>query len=76
MVINMTSERGESKIRMGRELGELGARDKARQTPNPRTIARFRLEPERSRAVTIAWPHPLSHACNAVQCATEQVCDV
>jgi hypothetical protein len=69
-VIDSTEGKRRGALYMRCELGEWGAREMARQTPNPRTKAPFRLSPGRSPAVTIARLCTLSHDRNAVQYLT------
>lgn len=71
-MIENSEESGASEIDMRRNLRELGAREMALATPNPRTQANpsSHNRTGRSPAVTIAWPTPLYASRNAVHYLT------
>jgi hypothetical protein len=77
MVIESTRLSGAANGPVPVELGEWGAREMARERQDPGLRhAPIRItEPEGALRVTIAWARPLCATRNAVQFATERVCE-
>jgi len=71
IVINKTGRKGSEQTETGCYLGELGRPNRVLDTPDrPKATPIRHPEPERSPAVTIAWPRPLRAIRNAVSSRT------
>lgn len=70
MVIHKTERHGVSYACTSLELGECGAREKARERLNPGLKAHSAVTTEGAPAVTIAWLSPLSHPRSSVSFRT------